>query len=161
MFKEDTNEMSFLSSNALYCGCWRFRTRRWQCYPRHDDKYHTGPAEGSFGHTKLSTNSFHYNDVIMEAIASQITSLSIVYSTVCSGTDKKRQSSPSLAFVSEIHRWQVNSPHNGPVTLKMLPFDNVVIMLKFKHATLLTKHWLNHFCKASYVSRKPNIPVSI
>ena len=34
---------------------------------------------------------------------------------------KKHQSSASLAFVSGIHRWPVNSPHKGPVTRKMLP----------------------------------------
>ena len=42
----------------------------------------------------------HYNDVIMSAIASQITSLTIDYSTVDSGADqRKHQSSASLAFV--------------------------------------------------------------
>ena len=52
----------------------------------------------------------HYNDVIMSAMASQITSLTIVYSTVYSGADQwKHQSSASLAFVRGIHR--VNSPH--------------------------------------------------
>ena len=41
---------------------------------------------------------FHYNDVIMSAMASQITSLTIVYSTFYSGADKrKHQSSASLA----------------------------------------------------------------
>ena len=53
----------------------------------------------------------HYNDVIMGAIASQITSLTIVYSTVYSGADqRKHESSASLAFVWEIHRGPVNSP---------------------------------------------------
>ena len=52
----------------------------------------------------------HYNDVIMGAIASQITSLMIVYSTVYSGADqRKHQSSASLAFVRGIHRRSVNS----------------------------------------------------
>ena len=42
----------------------------------------------------------HYSDVIISTIASQITSLTIVYSTVYSGTDqRKNQSSASLAFV--------------------------------------------------------------
>ena len=50
----------------------------------------------------------------MSAMASQITSLTIVYSTVYSGTDKRiHQSSASLAFVRGIHRWPVNSPHKG------------------------------------------------
>ena len=44
--------------------------------------------------------SAHYSDVIMGTMASQITSLTIVYSTVYSGADqRKRQSSASLAFV--------------------------------------------------------------
>ena len=47
----------------------------------------------------------HYNDVIMVAIASQITSLAIVYSTVYPGWDqRKHQSSASLAFVRGLHR---------------------------------------------------------
>ena len=63
---------------------------------------------------------FHYNDVIMNAMASQITSLTIVYSTVYSGADqRKHQSSASLAFVWGIHRWPVRSPHIGSVTRKI------------------------------------------
>ena len=47
----------------------------------------------------------HYGDVIMSAMASQITNVSIVYSAVCSGADqRKHQSSTSLAFVRGIHR---------------------------------------------------------
>ena len=49
--------------------------------------------------------SIHYNDVIMGAVASQITSLAIDYSTVYSHADqRKHQSSASLAFVQRIHR---------------------------------------------------------
>ena len=59
---------------------------------------------------------FHYNDVIMGATASQITSIAIVYSTVYSSADqRKHQSSASLAFVRGIHWWPVNSPHKWPV----------------------------------------------
>ena len=48
----------------------------------------------------------HYGDVMMGAMASQITSLTIVYSTVYSGIDhREHQSSASLAFVRGIHRW--------------------------------------------------------
>ena len=55
----------------------------------------------------------------MAAIASQITSLTIVYSTVYSGADQsKHQSSASLAFVRGIRRGPVNSPHKWPVTRK-------------------------------------------
>ena len=40
---------------------------------------------------------------------------------------RKHQSSASLAFVRWIHRWPVNSPHKGPVTRKMFPFDDVIM----------------------------------
>ena len=70
----------------------------------------------------------HYGDVIMGAIASQITSLTIVYSTVYSDADqRKHQSTASLAFVRGIHRGPVNSPHKWPVTRKMFPFDDVIM----------------------------------
>ena len=53
----------------------------------------------------------------MGSMASQITSLTIVYSAVYSGEDqRKHQSSASLAFVRGIHRGPVNSPHKWPVT---------------------------------------------
>ena len=72
----------------------------------------------------MSSNGNHYSDVIMGPIASQITSITIVYLTVYSEADqKKHQSSASLAFVWGIHRGQVNSPHKWPVTRKMFPFD--------------------------------------
>ena len=74
----------------------------------------------------------------MNAMASQITSLSIVYSTVYLGADQiKRQSSASLAFVRGIHRWPVNTPHKGPVTRKMFPFQDsrfkMALLLPIKH----------------------------
>ena len=70
----------------------------------------------------------HYNDAIMSGMASQITSLTIVYLTVHSRLrSKKYQSSASLAFVRGIHRWPVNSLHKGPVTRKMFPFDDVIM----------------------------------
>ena len=65
----------------------------------------------------------HYNDVIMSPMASQITRLTIVYSTVYSDADqRKHQSSAAPAFVRGIHRWPVNSPHKRPVTRTMFPF---------------------------------------
>ena len=64
----------------------------------------------------------------MSAIASQITSLTTVYSTVYSDADQiKHQSSASLAFVWGIHRGPVNSPHKWLVTRKMFPFDDVIM----------------------------------
>ena len=73
-------------------------------------------------------HAYHYSDVIMDTMASQITSLAIVYSTVYSGTDqRKHQSSAALAFVWGIHRWPVNSPPKRPVTRKRIPFDDVIM----------------------------------
>ena len=64
----------------------------------------------------------------MSVMASQITSLTIVYSTVYSGADeRKHQRSSSLAFVWGIHWWPVKSLHKGPVTRKMFPFDDVIM----------------------------------
>ena len=70
-----------------------------------------------------------YNNVLMSAMASQITSLTSVYTTVYSGVDqRKHKNSESLAFVRGIHRWPVNSSHKGPVTRKMFPFGEVIIL---------------------------------
>ena len=68
----------------------------------------------------------------MGAMASQITSLTIVYSTVCSGIDqRKHQSFALLAFVGEFTGDRMNSPHKGPVMQKMFSFDDVIMRLKF------------------------------
>ena len=76
----------------------------------------------------------YYNDVIMGAIASQITSPTIVYSIVYSDADqRKHQSSVSPAFVRGIHRGPVNSPHKWPVTRKMFPFDDVIMSATNTH----------------------------
>ena len=65
----------------------------------------------------------------MGPMASKITSITIVYSTVYSNADqRKHQSSASLAFVRGIHRQPVNSPYKWPVTRKMFPFDDVIMM---------------------------------
>ena len=63
--------------------------------------------------SKIASSSslhFHYGDVIMATMPSQITSLTIVYSTVYSGADQRKyQSSASLAFVWGIHPAQMAS----------------------------------------------------
>ena len=73
--------------------------------------------------------SYHsyYNDVIMGAMASQITSVWTVYSIGSGVNQRKHQSSAFLAFVRGIHRSPVNSPHKAPVTRKMFPFDDVIM----------------------------------
>ena len=85
----------------------------------------------------------YYCDVIMGTMASQVTSLTIVYSTVYSYADqRKHQSSASLAFVRGIHRGPLNSPHKWPVTRKMFPFDDVIMAWKSwpQHARIRCLH---------------------
>ena len=75
----------------------------------------------------------HYSDVIMSTMpmASQITGVSIVWSTVgSSGDQRKHQTSASLAFVRGIHWRLVSSPHKVLVTQKMFQFDDVIMEIK-------------------------------
>ena len=94
-------------------------------FPRMETKY---PI---FWHTRIRCCFLiltHYRDVIMSTMATQITSVSTVWSIVCSATDQRNhQSSASLAFVGGIHRWPVNSPHKEPVTRKIFPFVDVIM----------------------------------
>ena len=72
----------------------------------------------------------HYNDAIMSAMASQITRITIVYSSVYSGEEqRKHQSSASLAIVRGNYRSPASSQHKGLVMRKMFPFDDVIIWL--------------------------------
>ena len=70
----------------------------------------------------------------MSAMASQITSPTIVYSTVYS----RRRSKETLnlrvtGLCTRIHRWPVNSPRKVPVTRKMFPFDDVIMKSGGQH----------------------------
>ena len=74
-----------------------------------------------------SSSSFHYSDVIMDTMASQITGFTIGFLTVYSSAyQRSNPSSASPAFLRGIHRWPGNSPHKGRVTRKMFPFGDVV-----------------------------------
>ena len=95
-----------------------------------------------FAHGEI--NERYYNDVIMDTMASQITTLTIVYSIVYPDADqRKHQSAASLAFVRGIHRGPVNSPHKWPVTRKMFPFDNVIM-----RALVIPPPWCPKWCAA-------------
>ena len=86
-----------------------------------DDIARTAYVRSAHCNEKVSAN--HYNDVIMGAMASQITGVSVVYSTVYSGSDqRKNQSSASLAFASS---------HKGPVMRKNFPFDDVIVFFTY------------------------------
>ena len=96
----------------------------------------------------LISIEYHCSDVIMSVMASQITDISIICSTVCSGVDQRRhQSSASLAFVRGIHRWPVDCSHKQyaahdirrvrevsmgfPLQAKMDPWNGSQVKLKF------------------------------
>ena len=90
----------------------------------------------------VKSKTCHYSDVIMTTMAYQPTNLMVVYSIVYSDADQwKHQNSASLAFFRGIHRWPVNLLHNGPVTRKTFPFDDVIhsadssIKLSGRHTT--------------------------
>ena len=71
----------------------------------------------------------------------QITSLTIVCSTIYSDADqRKHQNSASLAFVQGIHQWTVNSPHKWPVMWKIFPFDDTIMLMNFSDAALCQKN---------------------
>ena len=74
------------------------------------------------------------SDVIIGTVTSQISGVSIACSTVCSGVgQRKHQSSASRTFVRGVLWSPVDVPHKGPVTRKMLPFNDV---------TKLSRCWL-------------------
>ena len=97
-----------------------------------------------------SSNLYNYNDVIMGAMSSQITSLRIVYSSVYSGAhQRKPQSSASLAFVWGIHRWPVSSPHKGPVTRKMMTSSWLSLVIGsfiWKLCYYWLRDWIRSLC---------------
>ena len=92
----------------------------------------------------------YYDDIIMSAMASQIISPAIVYSTIYSGTDeRKHQGSASLAFVRGIHRWPVNSQHKWSVTRKMFLFDDVIMNIPAMSVLLGTNCMVSHLFTGS------------
>ena len=82
----------------------------------------------NLGHIGNSLGA-HYSDVIMSAMASPITGVSIVCSTVCSGPcrSKKKSKLRATGLCEGIHRWPVDSHHKGPVRRKMFPFDDAIM----------------------------------
>ena len=87
----------------------------------------------------------------MSAMASQITSLHVIYSTVYSGADqRKHQNSGSLAFVRAIHRWPVNSPHKGPVIRKMFPCDDVIMKIIYCLTFIDNRAWISKIIRMGH-----------
>ena len=97
----------------------------------------------------------------MGSITSQITSLTIVYSIVYSNADqRKHQSSASLAFVRGIQRGPVNSPHKWPVTRKMFPFVDVIMVSQHLLKMDTKIHKISSRCQSlsdNYLYRNPHL----
>ena len=67
----------------------------------------------------------------MTTMASQITSLTVVYSTVYSDAHRSKKTSKLRVTGLCVGNspGPVNSPHKGPVPRKMFPFDDVIMMI--------------------------------
>ena len=124
--------------------------------------FNTALCSAFFKMTLINKRQSHNCDVIMGAMASKITSFTIVYSIVYSDADQgKHQSSASLAFVRGIRRWPVNSPHKWSVTRKMFPFDDVIMSRArdvFPQLQLGTKLWVLS-CLQS-IQLQPNLAIA-
>ena len=72
-----------------------------------------------------------FNDVIVSAIASQITGISIDCLLNCRFRRRSKKTSKlrGTGLCAGIHRWPVNSPHKKPVTRKIFPFDDVIMSI--------------------------------
>ena len=69
-----------------------------------------------------------YENVMMRVMASQITGSPASRLFAQPFEDLiEHKNSASLAFVRIIYRWPVDSPHKGPVTRNMFPFDDVIM----------------------------------
>ena len=131
-------------AQAMYC-CLTEPTIIWS---------NVGLLSKVFYGNNLRAVSQHYSDAIMGAIASQITSLTIVYSTVSSDADqRKHQSSTSLAFVRGIHWGPMNSSHKWPVAREMFPLVDVI--MRIAHGLIISmgsefvKNILQYLCGTS------------
>ena len=86
-------------------------------------------------------SNLHYSDVIMGAMTSQITGVSIVYSTVCSGGD---QSTACLAFVRGIHRWRGKFPAQRAINAENVSIDDVIMKSNTNNLTACDPRLHNH-----------------
>ena len=99
------------------------------------------PVNKSCNRVCHSGGNYHYNDVIMSAMASQITGVSIVYSIVCSGADQRKHHWPLWGEFT-VDRWLVNSPHHkGPMTRKCMMVN------------LMTSSWLGQLNETLSIDR--------
>ena len=67
----------------------------------------------------------HCSDVILSTMGIKSTASRLFIQAQIKGNIKVPA---SLDFLGAIHRWPVNSPHKGPVTRKMFPFDDAIMI---------------------------------
>ena len=92
---------------------------------------------------KFCIKCSQYSDVIKGTMASLIFSLTNVYSTVHPGTDQRNVKAP--------HCWRpVNSPRRWPVTQKMLPLDDVIMLVLHRRYFLVAMWLFIVYLKAGY-----------
>ena len=86
---------------------------------------------------QMSCRPRHYNDVIVSAMVSQITSVSSVWSTVGSGADqRKHQSSASLALCGKF-----TGDRTKASTAENVSFDDVIMVVDHRLEQLWLKSW--------------------
>ena len=103
---------------------------------------------GSFQKVKTMvfwSNTYHYSDVIMSAIASGITGASIVCSAVCSGADQQKTSKTRATGFCEGNPLVI-----GLVTRKMFPFDDFIMQLFYNHIHVLCQQRQNKNCELNH-----------
>ena len=72
-------------------------------------------------HFTGQNEGYHHSDVRLSAMTSQITGAWIVCTTVCSDAYKE--------YIYQSSTAPVDSPLKGPVTRKMFPFDDVIMVI--------------------------------
>ena len=101
-------------NKLIYIGCQQITTNL-----RYHVLLYCQNRKTKQGNCDLSDKcKWYYSGALMSAMASQITSISIVYLILCSGADqRKHQCSVYMAFVRGIHWWPMNSLPKRQVTI--------------------------------------------
>ena len=99
----------------------------------------------------------HYSDVIKWRLKSPASRL-FAQPFVQAHRSKKHRSSVSLAFARGFHRWPVDSHHKKPITWKMLPFDEAIlvehILARFWHIVAWTRGCVLRFLLADKITKR-------
>ena len=132
MLSEKTNYSrtnSLINFNDVYCTLifglsYHQGLRIHICFRKHDS------IGSEYGLSLVRCQVITLTSAGLSLIGLSVT-LNLSITTVYSDADQRRhQSSASLVFVRGIHQRPVNSPHKWPVTRKMFPFDDVIMIKK-------------------------------